>query len=147
MEGQFASTMASNEEKQRRMEIRRDIGNRKVGVSHTLPHSSHAYLGAHACFNCRKSFKLSYEEEHICSNCGNKIYLMGRSFKAPKRRDLEQWKKVQKLYALGFRFHRYGGDYPPLPEQLREVDRFVQQYPDHELRVAEPDPSLLPNNQ
>lgn len=139
--------MASNEEKQRRMKIRRDIGNRKVGVSQSPPHSSSLHSGAHACFNCQKSFKLSYEKEHVCPNCGNKIYRMGRSFKAPKRRDREQWTKVQKLYALGFRFERYGGDYPPLPERLREVDRFVEQHPDHELRIAEPDRSLLPDGQ
>jgi DNA-directed RNA polymerase subunit RPC12/RpoP len=137
--------MRSNEEKQRRMEIRRDIGNRKIGVSQSLPYSSYLYLSAHACFSCQKSFKLSYEKEHICPDCDNKIYLMGRSFKAPKRGDREQWEKVQKLYALGFRFHCYGGDYQPLPERLREVDRFVEQHPDHELRIAEPDRSLLPD--
>ncbi len=70
---------------------------------------------------------------------------MGRAFKAPKHRDDEQWRKVQTLYALGFRFHRYGGDYEPLPERLREVDTFVESYPDHELRVAESDLSLLPS--
>lgn len=96
--------MSFNEEKQRRMEIRRDIGNRKVEVSQSLPHSSHPYLGAHACFNCQKSFKLSYEKKHVCPNCGSNIYRMGRSFKATKHGDREQWKKVQKLYALGFRF-------------------------------------------
>jgi DNA-directed RNA polymerase subunit RPC12/RpoP len=139
--------MTSNEEKQYRMENRRDIGNRKVGVSQSSPHSSYPYLGAHACFNCQKSFKLSYEKEHLCPDCGNKVYRMGRSFKAPKRRDREQWKKVQKLYALGFRFDRYGGGYPSLPDRLREVDRFVEQYPEHELRIAEPERSLLPDDQ
>jgi DNA-directed RNA polymerase subunit RPC12/RpoP len=136
--------MVSNAEKQRRMEIRRDIGNRKIRVSQSRFHAS-SYLGAHACFNCQKSFKLSYEKEHICPDCGGKVYLMGRSFKAPKRNDREQWEKVQKLYALGFRFHSYGGDYTPLPERLREVDPFVEQHPNHELRIAEIDPSLLPD--
>lgn len=142
---QFTSAMASNEEKQRRMEIRRGIGNREVRPSQALPRSSYAYLGAHACFNCQKSFKLNYEKDHVCPDCGRKIYLMGRSFKAPKRGNHEQWKKVQKLYALGFRFHRYGGDYPPLPERLREIDQFVEQYSNHELRIAELDRSLLPD--
>jgi DNA-directed RNA polymerase subunit RPC12/RpoP len=139
--------MASNEEKQRRMEIRRDIGNRKVGVPQSLSHSFYPYLGAHACFNCQKSFKLSYKKDHICPDCGGKLYLMGRSFKAPSRGDREQWRKVQKLYALGFRFHSYGGDYSPLPERFREIDQFIEQYPNHELRIAEPDRSLLPDEQ
>jgi DNA-directed RNA polymerase subunit RPC12/RpoP len=133
----------ANEEKNRRMELRREIGNRKVkGISSPSPRT--AYLMAHACFNCRKSFKLSCEKSHVCPECGELIRLMGRAFNAPKRNDDEQWRKVQKLYALGFRFHRYGGDYPSLPERLREVDRFVEEFPEHELRVAEPDLSLLP---
>jgi hypothetical protein len=72
---------------------------------------------------------------------------MGRSFKAPKRGNHEQWRKVQKLYALGFRFQSYGGDYPSLPERFREIDQFIEQHPDHELRIAEPDRSLLPDEQ
>ena len=137
--------MADKQEKHRRMKIRRDIGNRKVKpVSQSPHHSSYPYLGAHACFNWQKSFKLSYEKDRVCPECGLTIYRMGRAFKALKRGDDEQWKKVQKLYALGFRFHSYNRDYPPLPERLREVDQFVEQYLNHELRIADLDPALLP---
>jgi DNA-directed RNA polymerase subunit RPC12/RpoP len=111
----------ANEEKNRRMELRRKIGNQKFKEIPS-PSLRTTYLAAHGCFNCRKSFKLSYEKSHICPECGEPVYLMGRTFKAPKRSDDEQWRKVQKLYALGFRFHRYSGDYPSLPERLREVD-------------------------
>ncbi len=143
---QFETVMSRKEEKNRRTEIRRDIGNRRIGSNSQFSiRRSYPYLGAHACFSCQKSFKLIYEKDHICPECGRTIYLMGRAFKAPKRRDDEQWKKVQTLYALGFRFHRYGGDYEPLPERLREVDKFVESCPDHELRVTEPDRSLLPS--
>jgi hypothetical protein len=139
--------MLRKDEKHRRMEIRREIGNRQVEAnSRSFMHPSYPYLGAHACFSCQKSFKLSYERNHICLECGKTIYLMGRAFKAPKRGDNEQWRKVQTLYALGFRFHSYGGDYEPLPERLREVDNFIENYPEHELRVAETDPSLLPTS-
>ena len=128
------------------MDLRRKIENRivKSDSASSLP-SALPYLVAHACFNCRKSFKLSCEKSHICPECSDLIYLMGRSFKTPKRNDVEQWRKVQKLYALGFRFHGYGGKYLPLPKRLQEVDRFVDEYPDHELRVADPDLSLLPD--
>ena len=135
----------ANEKKNRRMELRREIGSRKVKEM-PLPSPRTAYLAAHACFNCRKSFKLSCEKSHVCPECGETAYLMGRAFKTPKRSDDEQWRKVQKLYTLGFRFHRYGGDYPPLPERFREVDRFVKEFANHELRVAEPDLSLLPGD-
>lgn len=56
----------------------------------------------------------------------------------------KQWRKVQTLYAHGFRFHRYGGDYEPLPERLRDVEAFVERNPSHALCVAPPNPSLLP---
>ena len=136
--------MASDKEKHRRMELRRDIGNRIVCSAPVSPFSSYSYLTAHACFSCRKSFKLSYGKSHVCPECREAIYLMGRAFKAPKKRDDEQWRKVQKLYALGFRFNRYGGDYLSLPERLKEVDRFVEENPEHKLRTAEPDLTLLP---
>lgn len=142
----FIIVVANKEEKHRRMKIRRDIGNRQAKLMAQVPfHFANAYLVAHACFSCQKSFKLSQEEDRVCPECREKIYPMGRAFKAPKRGDRQQWKKVQKLYALGFRFHGYGRDYQPLPERLQEIDRFVEQYPDHELRIAALDRSLLPS--
>ncbi|MFN6568866.1 hypothetical protein [Dendronalium sp. ChiSLP03b] len=144
--------MSRKEEKNRRMEIRRDIGNRQITTDSPITtYYSYPYLVAHACFSCQKSFKLTYqkdcEKERICPECGKAVYLMERAFKTPKRSDDEQWKKVQKLYALGFRFQSYGRDYEPLPERLQEVDTFVESYPEHELRVAKPDSSLLPSKQ
>ena len=70
---------------------------------------------------------------------------MGRTFKAPKRGDLEQWLKVQSLYAYGFRFFSYHNtpDTPPLPERLREVKEFVRANPSHPLRVSEAKPELM----
>ena len=136
--------MAYDKEKHRQMELRRDIGNRSISSAPVSSFSSPSYLSAHACFSCRKSFKLSCGESHVCPECGEGIYLMGRAFKAPKQRNDEQWRKVQKLYALGFRFNRYGGDYLSLPERLKEVDRFVEENPEHKLRTAEPDLTLLP---
>lgn len=139
--------MLRRQEKHRRMEIRRNIGNRQVGSNLQLSVGYfYPYLSAHACFSCQKSFKLSCDKEHICPQCGETVYLMGRAFKAPKRRDDEQWRKVQKLYALGFRFYSYEEDdppLPPLPKRLREVDNFVLNYPHHELRIAKPNLLLL----
>ncbi len=135
---------AQKQEKHRRMEIRRNIGNRQArSTSQFSVGYFYPYLAAHACFSCQKSFKLNCDKGHICPECGETVYLMGRAFKAPKLRDDEQWRQVQKLYALGFRFYSYGGDYQPLPERLREVDNFVLSYPNHELQIAEPNLSLL----
>lgn len=96
------------------------------------------YLIAHACFTCRKSWKVRNDTSGVCPQCGGAIHAMGRSFKAPKKSDAEQWEKVRALWSAGFRFSSYRShpDAEPLPEQLREVDDFIRRNPDHPLRVA-----------
>lgn len=62
---------------------------------------------------------------------------MGRSFKAPKHRDTEQWRKVAALWQAGFRFHSYRSQPQAerLPERLREVEDFIRRNPNHPLRL------------
>jgi hypothetical protein len=61
---------------------------------------------------------------------------MGRSFKAPPTKDLEQWAKVRVLYDAGFRFFSYRSiDGPPLPTRLSDVEAFIRDNPNHPLRV------------
>jgi hypothetical protein len=43
------------------MGLRRDIGNRSSANPSTSPHHGGEYLIAHACFSCRKSFKIADE--------------------------------------------------------------------------------------
>jgi hypothetical protein len=63
---------------------------------------------------------------------------MGRAFKAPPKRSLEQWLKVQLLYSHGFQFDRYGGHGgAPLPKRLREVEAFLARYPTHPLKTGQ----------
>lgn len=64
---------------------------------------------------------------------------MGRSFKAPKRSDAEQWEKVRLLWEHGFRFFSYRShpDAEALPDRLRDVPGFVERNPDHPLRVGD----------
>jgi len=62
---------------------------------------------------------------------------MGRAFKAPKKSDVEQWRKVEALWMAGFRFWPFHSpEVEPLPEHLREVDEFVERNPNHPLRLA-----------
>lgn len=62
---------------------------------------------------------------------------MGRSFKAPPTKDLEQWAKVRALYDAGFRFFSYRSvDGPPLPAKLSDVEDFIRDNPTHPLRVG-----------
>jgi hypothetical protein len=97
------------------------------------------YLIAHACFDCRKSFKVAPRPDlaATCPNCGGQLHEMGRSFKAPPAKDTEQWAKVQALYAAGFRFFSYrSAEGPPLPDRLSEVEEFVRNNPAHPLRIV-----------
>jgi len=99
------------------------------------------YLIAHACFGCRKSFKVAPRPDFLatCPNCGEQLREMGRSFKAPPVKDTEQWAKVQALYDAGFRFYSYRSvDGPPLPARLSEVKEFIRHNPTHPLRIAPP---------
>lgn len=128
------------------MELRRTLGLRGWKTSTNLTFST-AIGGRHAfaCFSCRKSFKHSPDANPLCSGCRSPLHYMGWSFKAPPRKDAEQWLKVQTLYAQGVRFISRGyGEYPALPERLRDVEGFLEAHPDHPLRVANVAPQLLP---
>lgn len=107
----------------------------------TLRMPSPQYLIAHACFACRKSFKVAPRPAFTatCPNCSAQLHEMGRSFRAPPTKDTEQWATVQALFDAGFRFSSYRSvDGPPLPDRLSEVDGFIRDYPEHPLRVAPP---------
>ena len=100
------------------------------------------YRIAHACFGCRKSFKLATDpsisppETRHCPGCGEPLRWMGRSFTAPKRADVDQWTKIEILWNAGFRFHsfRHCPDAERLPETLAEVADFLRRNQEHPLR-------------
>jgi DNA-directed RNA polymerase subunit RPC12/RpoP len=140
--------MTNAADKARRMEIRKRIRNRIIAPVQRPRRSVVApYLIAHACFECRKSFKLSADKPHACPDCGGELHAMGRSFRVPRRDAVEQWRKVQTLFALGFRFIGHGSsESERLPRYLRDVAAFVARNPKHRLRVAAPDMSLLPKS-
>ncbi|ULU26796.1 hypothetical protein DYST_03744 [Dyella terrae] len=98
------------------------------------------YLIAHACFKCRKSFKIrAHREKNAnCPHCGGLLNFMGRSFRAPKRRDVDQWRKVQRLHQADFRFFSYRSvSGPSLPSKLADVESFIAENPAHPMRVTE----------
>jgi hypothetical protein len=124
--------------KTERMEIRKALGNRVVSEPYVPPtHRGPAYLTAHACFDCRKSWKLSDDSAAICPQCGKSAHFMGRAFKAPKMSDKEQWKKVEALWLAGYRFFPNTGwrEVQPYPARLREVEEFIRCNPQHPFRV------------
>ena len=126
-------------EKFRRMALRREAGNRlPPATSASASAGNGRYLVAHACFACRKSFKIAERPQQAkCPNCGGPLHWMGRSFKAPAARDKEQWLKVQTLHQAGFRFFSYRShDCPPLPERVADVEAFIRNNPGHPFRVG-----------
>lgn len=137
--------MSRQNEKARRMEIRRSVGNR-VHTEQPARSKASGYLVACACFHCCKSFKRLRDitspatEDVKCPQCGQLAHEMGRSFKAPRSRDKSQWKKVQRLYEAGFRFFSYRSypDAEPLPKNLAEVEDFIDRNPNHPFRVGQP---------
>lgn len=123
-----------------RMDIRKAIGNRSTpGPEPVVRVYGPDYLVAHACFDCRKSWKLSEESKAICPQCGASLRWMGRAFKAPKTSDSEQWEKIAALWDAGFRFmsHTRSRAVAPYPERLREVAAFITNNPDHPFRVKD----------
>ena len=102
------------------------------------------YNMAFACLDCRKSFKrvftLSKEcpSELPCPDCGGAAHNFGRHFKAPKKSDLKQWKKVAFLFEHGFRFQRIRigsghHDVVPYPKTLEQAKEFVIKYKAHAI--------------
>jgi DNA-directed RNA polymerase subunit RPC12/RpoP len=120
--------MAVSPSKSDRMELRWLMKNlRSDQQSIPQPRPSGAYLVAHACFACRKSWKIEPREndEANCPDCGGVIRWMGRNFKAPKKRDIEQWKKVEALWNGGVRFQSQNLSDPP-PSDLRDVEEYLK---------------------
>jgi hypothetical protein len=74
----------------------------------------------------------------VCPECSGPLADMGRNFSAPKRTDIEQWKKVELLWLAGFRFSGSGRaeGVPPLPERLSEVEQFLRDNPKHPSRIV-----------
>ena len=130
--------MVQTPSKSERMEIRKAIGNRAIPSPDAGVHPRGPdYLIAHACFDCRKSWKISEESTATCPQCGGALLWMGRAFKAPKMSDIEQWKKVELLWGAGFRLIPNTGwrDVEPYPERLREVAAFIESNREHPFRV------------
>jgi hypothetical protein len=96
--------------------------------------SSKSYLHPYACFSCRRSFKRPYErgiENRPCPHCGAQAVALNRKFKAPRRDDLDQWRKVEFLVHHGFRFQSLSdgeGHFIAYPETLNEAMEFVRRY-------------------
>lgn len=69
-----------------RMELRRSVGNRKVTGPYVPPyHRRPDYLIAHACFDCRKSWKWHGDTAHSCPQCRGPLAMMGQALGCSRR--------------------------------------------------------------
>lgn len=86
-----------------------------------------------ACFNCRKSFKVEWNDfspgkndpkvlGQRCPECAGQLVYAGRYFKAPPKNALKQWRKVALLFQRGWRADSLSGG----PKTLCEVPAFLQ---------------------
>ena len=106
-------------------------------------YAEHTYKEPFACFQCRKVFKQTSrwelpenvrpkagEERHVkCPQCSRLMANMGRDFKAPKQKDVDQWRKVEILFEHGFTFHSCGCCGPGYrPAELAEVYAFIESH-------------------
>ena len=87
-----------------------------------------------ACFRCRKVWRkyvkaVKPTRKHTdvsCPDCGGEVVSMGYDFKAPRRNDLKQWRKVELLARRGVLYHSAGWCGPGYrPKTLREVPQFL----------------------
>lgn len=100
------------------------------------PRGGGGLTGAHACFTCCKSWKRPITGGTApCPECGGPLRFMGRGFKAPRRRDRAQWRKVRRLYLAGWRFPMNAGPAAPLPAGLSGLETFIAENPDHPHRI------------
>ena len=144
--------MAKRSEKARRAQLRKAAGlkrfselfaerQQRANMLGPQPVRRSGILVAFACFACRKCFKKRFapEQQYKCPQCAQQMGYMGRSFKAPRKTEIRQWKKVQRLWLAGYRFHpntnRQG--VPAFPNKLRDVDDWIEQNPRHPFRLRE----------
>lgn len=140
--------MVDKFEKAKRSQKLKDLGIRQVGAS-LSPNRPEGqlkgadYLIAHACFSCRVSFKRapSGNVPPLCPICARPSAEMGRSFKAPRKHDAKQWKKVQLLWEAGYRFPTNGFKSAGYPKRLADVEAFIRANPRHPFRLREYWPS------
>jgi hypothetical protein len=139
-----------NEEKQRRMELRRKVGNRSLQRPAPRVRRGPVYAKSYACFTCRTAHKRGFYGSPAefplimtCPVCQDDMVNVGRHFKAPKKSDIAQWKKVKFLVKHGFVFQHvyetredgrvyYQVDYP---KTLEEARQFVVLYASQALKT------------
>ena len=93
----------------------------------------HSQQNHRTCFHCRKVFSYS-GGGMICPQCGGTLHELGKNFKAPRRTDLKQWEKVERLWQHGVTFQPGEHDLTRPPKRLNEVDAFLEAHDREKLQ-------------
>lgn len=82
----------------------------------------------YVCLHCCRSVKSTcyYLSPSPCPECGQTTICAGPAFKAPRRHNRQQWRKVDLLLSAGIRFF-YHERRPPLTT-LRIARNYATQY-------------------
>ena len=106
----------------------------------TVKVSGPEYAMSYACLSCKTAHKRhvegapsEYPLKMECPVCKGTTFNLGRHFKAPKKSDDAQWKKVAFLVEHGFLFQKirpFPNSYEsvPYPKTLAEAKEFVVKY-------------------
>jgi hypothetical protein len=132
-------------DKQSKMQLRRDAGYRSLPVKQEKVLGPE-YAMSFACFTCKTAHKrhfdgapCDYPNTMECPICKNTTFNLGRHFKAPKKSDSAQWKKVEFLVDHGFLFQKIrldknGYESVPYPDTLAEAKEFVEKYKQYAIK-------------
>jgi hypothetical protein len=121
--------------------------------------------GSHlwVCFDCRKAVKKPKCVKKVadgwqylsfpCAICRRTMIHMGPAFRTPRRDDLEQWRKAEKLRRAGFAFGGRGQNNVRelLPRKEKDVEAFLvearrtkdRRWTGERSAVAETDPPVV----
>lgn len=67
--------------------------------------------GKYVCFDCRVCFhKWGQNGASKCPNCLTTLIYAGSAFRAPARRNVKEWAKLEILIRAGMKFHYCGGN-------------------------------------
>ena len=78
-----------------------------------------------ACFNCRVCFHSWTGKIHGCVQCGKEMLYTGTHFRAPKKSNVREWKKLEMLVKNGTRFTHEGGNGHIKPLTVRATKKIL----------------------
>lgn len=71
------------------------------------------------CFSCRLCFHKWSGRGGNCNTCKKPMSYAGSAFRAPARRNVKEWARLEALIRSGVRFHYCGTHWPSQPSTLK----------------------------